>query len=115
MLTFSNIPVYLFRDGEEALGLGPNEKSDPKEKSLANRRVNRHHPYKNGGVGDKKGAQRNRVFISNIPYDMKWQAIKDLMREKGNHACAKDGPFSSYCTSFFLIRLIALLIVIRRS
>ncbi|KAG7270037.1 hypothetical protein CRUP_036864 [Coryphaenoides rupestris] len=69
-------------DGEEALGLGPNEKSDPKEKSLANRRGNRHHPYKNGGVGDKKGSQRNRVFISNIPYDMKWQAIKDLMREK---------------------------------
>uniref|UniRef100_A0A8C5FIS2 Myelin expression factor 2 n=1 Tax=Gadus morhua TaxID=8049 RepID=A0A8C5FIS2_GADMO len=64
-------------DGEESSTL-----SDPKEKALANRRGNRHHPYKNGGVGDKKGGQRNRVFISNIPYDMKWQAIKDLMREK---------------------------------
>ena len=76
----------LFRDGEESQGI--NDVSDPKEKALANRRGNRHHPYKNGGVGDKKGGQRNRVFISNIPYDMKWQAIKDLMREKGNHACA---------------------------
>lgn len=78
--------LLCYRDGEETLGI--NDKSDPKEKSIANRRGNRHHPYKNGGVGDKKGALRNRVFISNIPYDMKWQAIKDLMREKGNHARA---------------------------
>ncbi|KAM4602516.1 myelin expression factor 2 [Polymixia lowei] len=60
------------------------EKPEPKEKSSGNRRGNRYHPYKDkhGGAGDKKGAHRNRVFISNIPYDMKWQAIKDLMREK---------------------------------
>lgn len=48
---------------------------------------NRFHPYskdKNAGTGEKKTINRNRVFISNIPYDMKWQAIKDLMREKGN-------------------------------
>lgn len=53
--------------------------------SLGNK--NRFHPYakeKNAGSGDKKAVNRNRVFISNIPYDMKWQAIKDLMREKGN-------------------------------
>uniref|UniRef100_A0A8C6NFS3 Uncharacterized protein n=2 Tax=Melopsittacus undulatus TaxID=13146 RepID=A0A8C6NFS3_MELUD len=46
---------------------------------------NRFHPYskdKNAGTGEKKAVNRNRVFISNIPYDMKWQAIKDLMREK---------------------------------
>ncbi|KAJ7409474.1 Myelin expression factor 2 [Willisornis vidua] len=52
--------------------------------SLGNK--NRFHPYskeKNAGSGDKKAINRNRVFISNIPYDMKWQAIKDLMREKG--------------------------------
>ncbi|XP_017660515.1 PREDICTED: myelin expression factor 2 isoform X5 [Lepidothrix coronata] len=51
--------------------------------SLGNK--NRFHPYskeKNAGSGDKKAVNRNRVFISNIPYDMKWQAIKDLMREK---------------------------------
>lgn len=53
--------------------------------SLGNK--NKFHPYakeKNAGSGDKKAVNRNRVFISNIPYDMKWQAIKDLMREKGN-------------------------------
>ncbi|NWX96688.1 MYEF2 factor, partial [Nothoprocta ornata] len=64
------------------------EKHVPKPKaipSLGNK--NRFHPYskeKNVGSGEKKATNRNRVFISNIPYDMKWQAIKDLMREKGN-------------------------------
>ncbi|XP_015267279.1 PREDICTED: myelin expression factor 2 isoform X1 [Gekko japonicus] len=46
---------------------------------------NRFHPYakeKSAGTGEKKTINRNRVFISNIPYDMKWQSIKDLMREK---------------------------------
>uniref|UniRef100_A0A6Q2XC88 RRM domain-containing protein n=1 Tax=Esox lucius TaxID=8010 RepID=A0A6Q2XC88_ESOLU len=60
-------------------------KSDLKEKtSGGSRRANRFHPYKEKhSSGDKKGgSHRNRVFISNIPYDMKWQAIKDLMREK---------------------------------
>ncbi|ROL42151.1 Myelin expression factor 2 [Anabarilius grahami] len=65
------------------------EKPEPKEKSSGGRKSHRYHPYKErhgggGGSGDKKAAHRNRVFISNIPYDMKWQAIKDLMREKGN-------------------------------
>ncbi|XP_054234102.1 myelin expression factor 2 isoform X1 [Homo sapiens] len=61
------------------------EKSDLKEKSTGSKKANRFHPYskdKNSGTGEKKGPNRNRVFISNIPYDMKWQAIKDLMREK---------------------------------
>uniref|UniRef100_G3TAG7 Myelin expression factor 2 n=1 Tax=Loxodonta africana TaxID=9785 RepID=G3TAG7_LOXAF len=61
------------------------EKSDLKEKSTGNKKANRFHPYskdKNSGTGEKKGPNRNRVFISNIPYDVKWQAIKDLMREK---------------------------------
>nr|XP_009679900.1 PREDICTED: myelin expression factor 2 [Struthio camelus australis] len=62
------------------------EKHVPKPKaipSLGNK--NRFHPYskdKNVGTGEKKTINRSRVFISNIPYDMKWQAIKDLMREK---------------------------------
>ncbi|XP_016041135.1 myelin expression factor 2 isoform X2 [Erinaceus europaeus] len=61
------------------------EKSELKEKSTGNKKTNRFHPYskdKSSGSGEKKGPNRNRVFISNIPYDMKWQAIKDLMREK---------------------------------
>ncbi|XP_072258495.1 myelin expression factor 2 [Pyxicephalus adspersus] len=58
------------------------EKSSLKEKS-GNRKGSRFHPYgKEKSSVEKKGQSRNRVFISNIPYDMKWQAIKDLMREK---------------------------------
>ncbi|KAM9698588.1 LOW QUALITY PROTEIN: myelin expression factor 2-like [Dama dama] len=60
------------------------EKSELKETSTGNKKANRFHPYskdKNSGTGEKKGPNRNRVFISNIPYDMKW-AIKDRMREK---------------------------------
>uniref|UniRef100_A0A3B4YJ04 Myelin expression factor 2 n=1 Tax=Seriola lalandi dorsalis TaxID=1841481 RepID=A0A3B4YJ04_SERLL len=68
------------KDGEETKP--PKEKQDAKEKSSGSRRGNRYHPYKDKHGGEKKGAHRNRVFISNIPYDMKWQAIKDLMREK---------------------------------
>ncbi|KAJ8272414.1 hypothetical protein COCON_G00112730 [Conger conger] len=62
----------------------PKEKSELKEKSTGGRRASRFQPYSKDrhGGGDKKSGQRNRVFISNIPYDMKWQAIKDLMREK---------------------------------
>ncbi|KAK9542415.1 hypothetical protein VZT92_000280 [Zoarces viviparus] len=62
----------------------PEEKHDSKEKSSGSRRGSRFHPYKDKHGGEKKstGSHRTRVFISNIPYDMKWQAIKDLMREK---------------------------------
>ncbi|XP_058244346.1 myelin expression factor 2 [Hemibagrus wyckioides] len=69
-------------DAEESLKDKPEGKE--KEKSSSGRKSSRYHPYKDrhGGSGDKKASQRNRVFISNIPYDMKWQAIKDLMREK---------------------------------
>lgn len=62
------------------------DKTEGNEKLSGGRKASRYHPYKDrhSGSGDKKSSQRNRVFISNIPYDMKWQAIKDLMREKGN-------------------------------
>uniref|UniRef100_A0AAX7T4P1 RRM domain-containing protein n=1 Tax=Astatotilapia calliptera TaxID=8154 RepID=A0AAX7T4P1_ASTCA len=66
----------------EEEGKPPKEKHDGKEKSSGGRRGGRYHPYKDKHGGEKKGAHRNRVFISNIPYDMKWQAIKDLMRDK---------------------------------
>uniref|UniRef100_A0A8D0PPC5 Myelin expression factor 2 n=1 Tax=Sus scrofa TaxID=9823 RepID=A0A8D0PPC5_PIG len=56
------------------------EKSELKEKSMGNKKANRFHPYskdKNSGTGEKKGPNRNRVFISNIPYDMKPLNIKE--------------------------------------
>lgn len=82
-MRFADLQFCAFcRDAEESKA--PKEKHDGKEKTSGNRRGSRYHPYKDKHGGEKKGAQRNRVFISNIPYDMKWQAIKDLMREKGN-------------------------------
>ncbi|XP_057203648.1 myelin expression factor 2 [Triplophysa rosa] len=70
---------------ENTNGVKTEAEEAPKEKSSGGRKSSRYHPYKDrhGGPGEKKSAQRNhRVFVSNIPYDMKWQAIKDLMREK---------------------------------
>lgn len=44
-------------------------------------------PHKRGGGGRYEpygnANKRYRVFVSNIPYDVKWQALKDLMKEKG--------------------------------
>ncbi|XP_051896418.1 myelin expression factor 2 [Pristis pectinata] len=61
-----------------------NEKSSLKDKPVVTKKSNRFHPYSKDKTanGDKKAYNRNRVFISNIPYDTKWQVIKDLMREK---------------------------------
>lgn len=81
------------------------EKHDAKEKSTGNRRGGRYHPYKDKHGGEKKPAHRNRVFISNIPYDMKWQAIKDLMREKGN-------VMSDWGDVFYYVFLLSLLEVL---
>lgn len=80
-----SVLFLIHRENDESV---KEEKSELKEKSTGNKKANRFHPYskdKNSGTGEKKGPNRNRVFISNIPYDMKWQAIKDLMREKGNY------------------------------
>lgn len=83
--------VFCRDDAEETKAL--KEKHDTKDKSSGSRRGNRYHPYKDKHGGEKKGAHRNRVFISNIPYDMKWQAIKDLMRDKGNVPSDGNGVF----------------------
>ncbi|XP_061078520.1 myelin expression factor 2-like isoform X2 [Conger conger] len=82
-----NEPVPETTNGEKILSdsdEAPQEKSELKEKtSVVNKKSNRFQPYsKDKHAADRKSSQRNRVFISNIPYDMKWQAIKDLMREK---------------------------------
>lgn len=85
--------LSLLRDSEESKQ--SKEKHDGKEKSSTSKRGNRYHPYKEKHGGEKKSAHRNRVFISNIPYDMKWQAIKDLMRDKGNVPRDGGGVFPS--------------------
>lgn len=54
----------------------------PKNESNASRKER---PQKRGGGGrfEPYANKRYRVFVSNIPYDVKWQALKDLMKEKG--------------------------------
>lgn len=47
-----------------------------KERSSKRGGGGRYEPYANP-------SKRYRVFVSNIPYDVKWQALKDLMKEKG--------------------------------
>lgn len=46
----------------------------------------RYEPYANP-------SKRYRVFVSNIPYDVKWQALKDLMKEKGKNRIYDGGDF----------------------
>ena len=41
------------------------------------KRGNRFDPYANP-------TKRYRAFITNIPFDVKWQSLKDLVKEKGN-------------------------------
>ncbi|KAG7272122.1 hypothetical protein CRUP_021982 [Coryphaenoides rupestris] len=57
----------------------------PKHESSGPSRKER--PQKRGGGGGRfepygNVNKRYRVFVSNIPYDVKWQALKDLMKEK---------------------------------
>lgn len=52
-------------------------------------------PQKRGGGGGRYEPygnvhKRYRVFVSNIPYDVKWQALKDLMKEKGKVQKRRD-------------------------
>lgn len=53
----------------------------------ANHESRKERPQKRGGGGSRfepygNPSKRYRVFVSNIPYDVKWQALKDLMKEK---------------------------------
>ncbi|OXB59997.1 hypothetical protein ASZ78_008133 [Callipepla squamata] len=65
-------------------GERPSQNEKRKEKSVK-RGGNRFEPYANP-------AKRYRAFITNIPFDVKWQSLKDLVKEKDN---ATWGPPSS--------------------
>uniref|UniRef100_A0A8D0GBJ5 Heteroous nuclear ribonucleoprotein M n=1 Tax=Sphenodon punctatus TaxID=8508 RepID=A0A8D0GBJ5_SPHPU len=54
----------------------PSQNEKRKEKSIK-RGGNRFEPYANP-------SKRYRAFITNIPFDVKWQYLKDLVKEKGN-------------------------------
>ncbi|XP_048469922.1 heterogeneous nuclear ribonucleoprotein M-like isoform X4 [Rhincodon typus] len=53
-----------------------NEKNDKLKEKSSKRGGNRFEPY-----STNRNA-RFRVFVSNIPFEMKWQTLKDIMREK---------------------------------
>ncbi|KAI1882849.1 hypothetical protein AGOR_G00239140 [Albula goreensis] len=60
-----------------ALGSGMNGKPnhESRKERPPKRGGGRFEPYANQ-------SRRFRVFVSNIPFDVKWQALKDLMKEK---------------------------------
>lgn len=68
--------ISLYRDvnGKAKHELNASRKERPLKRGGGG--VGRYEPY--GNVN-----RRYRVFVSNIPYDVKWQALKDLMKEKG--------------------------------
>ena len=59
-----------FSEGER-----PTQNEKRKEKNVK-RGGNRFEPYTNP-------TKRYRAFITNIPFDVKWQSLKDLVKEKG--------------------------------
>jgi len=42
------------------------------------------HPSDRDRGADRGRDTKIRLFVSNIPYDMRWQDLKDLFREKGS-------------------------------
>lgn len=63
--------LFEFSEGER-----PAQNEKRKEKNIK-RGGNRFEPYANP-------TKRYRAFITNIPFDVKWQSLKDLVKEKGN-------------------------------
>ncbi|KAM5230209.1 heterogeneous nuclear ribonucleoprotein M isoform 9-T9 [Hipposideros larvatus] len=62
--------------GPKGEGERPTQNEKRKEKNIK-RGGNRFEPYANP-------TKRYRAFITNIPFDVKWQSLKDLVKEKGN-------------------------------
>uniref|UniRef100_F1MY44 Heteroous nuclear ribonucleoprotein M n=1 Tax=Bos taurus TaxID=9913 RepID=F1MY44_BOVIN len=67
--------------GPKGEGERPAQNEKRKEKNIK-RGGNRFEPYANP-------TKRYRAFITNIPFDVKWQSLKDLVKEKG--MCDPDG------------------------
>ncbi|OWK12501.1 HNRNPM [Cervus elaphus hippelaphus] len=61
--------------GPKGEGERPAQNEKRKEKNIK-RGGNRFEPYANP-------TKRYRAFITNIPFDVKWQSLKDLVKEKG--------------------------------
>lgn len=61
-------------------------------------------PQKRGGGGrfEPYGNvnKRYRVFVSNIPYDVKWQALKDLMKDKGMASISDYAILKKFLSNF---------------
>lgn len=70
--------VCIYRDmnGKAKQESNSSRKERPQKRGGGGGGGGRYEPYRNVN-------KRYRVFVSNIPYDVKWQALKDLMKEKG--------------------------------
>ena len=59
------------------------------------RRQDRDHGGRSSrGHGMREKDAKVRLYVSNIPYDIRWQDLKDVFREKGM-------LMFSYCTRYF--------------
>uniref|UniRef100_A0A8W4FMA7 Heteroous nuclear ribonucleoprotein M n=1 Tax=Sus scrofa TaxID=9823 RepID=A0A8W4FMA7_PIG len=70
------VPTGNGAPGPKGEGERPAQNEKRKEKNIK-RGGNRFEPYANP-------TKRYRAFITNIPFDVKWQSLKDLVKEKGN-------------------------------
>uniref|UniRef100_A0A5F9DJ94 RRM domain-containing protein n=1 Tax=Oryctolagus cuniculus TaxID=9986 RepID=A0A5F9DJ94_RABIT len=70
----SGVPSGNGTPGPKSEGEQPTQNEKRKEKNIK-RGGNRFEPYANP-------TKRYRAFITNIPFDVKWQSLKDLVKEK---------------------------------
>lgn len=77
--------LFVCSEGDRPM---PNEKR--KEKNAKRGGGSRFEPY-------ASPSKRFRAFITNIPFDVKWQYLKDLVKEKGKMAL---GISELYLSSF---------------
>uniref|UniRef100_A0A2K6PP19 HnRNP M nuclear localisation signal domain-containing protein n=1 Tax=Rhinopithecus roxellana TaxID=61622 RepID=A0A2K6PP19_RHIRO len=80
--------------GPKGEGERPAQNGKRKEKNIK-RGGNRFEPYANP-------TKRYRAFITNIPFDVKWQSLKDLVKEK----------LFALCAHFYICCCIAMIIIV---
>ena len=57
------------------------------------------------GAGNRGDANqhRPRIYIANIPYDMRWQEVKDLFKEKSTYIHIICSNYLKFCNDTLLV------------
>ena len=75
------------------------------------KRVRRDSSGGGGGGGDRNRSQRRddnvkvRLYVSNIPYEVRWQDLKDIFKQQCKCACT-DVVDAFVCFSFLIFHLL---------